>query len=538
MVIKKPYAFLIKHFRAIHLLLLIPMFYLIIKTKAIVGFFAEYIARDYSLNFVGMLDHLSSNYINVLMYVAVIVILVTFIAMSLLLQNKNKPTKFYNWSIVYYFVIFILITTSFGIFQMIETDSLSNTFARIIRDISYIIHYSQYILVFLIIVRGVGFDIKKFNFQSDLVDLEISSEDSEEVEFLVGNEIYKTKRTIRRFFRELKYYYKENKFIVIAIGVLVVGVGGTIIYMNRNVYDKDYKLNETLSFGNLNIMVKNAYISNLSSNGKEINKDKTYVILQLNIKNRYREDKEFNASNFQLEIGKEKISPNISVSHHFTDFGNPFNGTLIKGQTELPYIIVYEIDKSVQNKKMNISVFSSFDVTKGGIGVISKSINFKPTTINSKVTTNNVNRGTNTSYKSTNLKNTTATIINYELTDYYTYKTENCITEEKCYSIDNYISISGSDLYRQTLMVLEYDLELDNNSPYMYFDKNYRSFFEDFMQIKYTFGGKDYSTNIKLENPANYEDRLIIKVPSDINKAESINAIITVRNISYNIKLK
>ena len=47
MIIKKPYAFIIKHFRLIHLLLLIPMFYLVTQTKEIITFFSEYVANDY-----------------------------------------------------------------------------------------------------------------------------------------------------------------------------------------------------------------------------------------------------------------------------------------------------------------------------------------------------------------------------------------------------------------------------------------------------------------------------------------------------------
>ena len=135
MVLKKPYAFLIKHFRIIHLFLLIPMFYLLIKTGNIVEFLADYVSNDYTLNFMDSLNSLASNYINIIMYVSVIAILTIFIAMSFLLQEKDKPTKFYNISIIYYIGIFFLITTSFNVFGMIEDDIMQNVFARIIRDL-------------------------------------------------------------------------------------------------------------------------------------------------------------------------------------------------------------------------------------------------------------------------------------------------------------------------------------------------------------------------------------------------------------------
>ena len=93
MILKKPYAFLIKHFRIIHLLLLLPMIYLIIKTKTIVSFFSSYVAYDYSFSFTNILSGLASNYINIFMYVAVIVILTVLIALYFLLQNKEKSLK-------------------------------------------------------------------------------------------------------------------------------------------------------------------------------------------------------------------------------------------------------------------------------------------------------------------------------------------------------------------------------------------------------------------------------------------------------------
>ena len=158
MILKKPYAFIIKHFRAIHLLLLIPMIYLIIETKDIVNFLSEYIANGYVFNSSYMLSALASNYINIFMYLAVIIILIVSIFLSVVLQKKDKPTKYYNISIVYYLFIFIIITASFSVFKMIERDTLDDVLARLIRDLSYIVHYSQYIFVIFTFIRGIAYN--------------------------------------------------------------------------------------------------------------------------------------------------------------------------------------------------------------------------------------------------------------------------------------------------------------------------------------------------------------------------------------------
>lgn len=538
MVLRKPYAFLIKHFRIIHLLLLLPMFYLITQTSDIVHFFAQYVSSGQSLNFISITSSLSSNFINIFMYLAVVIIMVVLIAISLLLQNKEKPTKFYNITIFYYLGLFVLISFCFSIFNKIEADLISSVAIRIIRDCAYIVHYSQYIFVAFIIVRGIGFDIKKFDFKSDLTTLDISQEDDEEFEFLVGADTYKAKRTIRRFIREMTYYYKENKFIFNIIIVVVVCVLLTVIYMNREVYDKVYKEGEYLSFGNVNVKILDSYISNLSYDGKEIKNGKTYLVLQVNIQNRYREDKNFNHSNFQLYVNKEYYSPDIAMANYFIDYGNPYGGGFIKGNTDSNYVIVYEIDKALANKSFNILVYSRYDTSPGGLGAVLKTIDIKPSNVNDKVTSNMINKGTNVNLKSTQLKDTTGTVIDYQIADRYQYDYQYCTSSSNCYSSVNSISITGREIGRYTLLIMDYDVELDSTSTYMSADRTYKSFFEDFMKITYKVDGKYYTLDVKLQNPASFNDKLIVKVPKNINNASDIEAVITVRNVSYRIKLK
>ena len=48
MILKKPYAFLIKNFRLIHLILTIPLIYITYKTTAVSNFFREYVSNNYS----------------------------------------------------------------------------------------------------------------------------------------------------------------------------------------------------------------------------------------------------------------------------------------------------------------------------------------------------------------------------------------------------------------------------------------------------------------------------------------------------------
>lgn len=535
MVLKKPYAFIIKHFRAIHLLLLIPILYLIIKTRAIVYFFNSYVTYGYNLNFSEVLTNISSHYINILMYISVILILLVFVAMSVILQQKDKPTKLYNICIIYYVIIFLLITVCFSLFNAIEADTLDDILSRFVRDIGFIIYISEYAFAGLTFIRGIGFNIKKFNFKSDLEDLEISNEDNEEFEFLVGKDIYQTKRTIRRFFRELKYYYLENKFIVHVIVVIGIVILGTFIYMNREIKEKVYKENESFTFGSLSIKVKDSYVSNLNNNGKIINNDKSYVILILELKNRYTRDIDFNYENLGLIVNKKRIQPNISIGNNFSDYGNPYSGGSIKGESTLNCILVYEIDKYLINSNFKLESYSRID-TKGGLGIINREIKINPSIVNSNISVNTVNKGTNIELNRTSLKKTNLNIKDYELTNRYEYQV--CRNETDCITSSNSIFDYPNGYNNKTLLVLDYSLTFDENSIYASLNRDYKSFFNDFLEIKYNYNNRDYTIKVDLLNPENYQEKLIMMVPKNINNAESIYAIITIRNVSYQIKLR
>ncbi len=529
MVLKKPYAFIIKHFRIIHLICLLPMIYLIIKTRGIVSFFSDYVANNYALSGNVALGNLSASYINIFMYVAVILILAIFITLAFILQYKNKPTKFYSFAIIYYIAMFIFITLGLTIFQKIEADTLDNTLARIIRDFIFLVHYSQYFFVIFTAIRGIGFNIKKFDFKGDIENLEISSEDSEEFEFLVGKDNYKTQRTIRRFLRELVYYYKENKFIFTLIVVIIIVIIGSSLYTNRTVYQKEYKINDNVAFGYLNFKVQNAYITDTDLSGSKIKNGKKYLIILAQVTNRYRDDYILSYGNVQLVINKLRLSPNLNVVNNFTDLGRPFLGTLIKGNTSINYIFAYEMDENLVTKNYTIETYSGYDTTPGGIGAIRRKIVINPTYLSKNNVSDVIGLNSKISLNSPQLGKSEVTIKDYEVTNRFSY-IKNGVRQ------DIYIDIAKD--YGKTLMILDYSLVLDDEAPYMDVTKTYKSFFEDFLIIKYTYNGKEYQEKVKLINPSGYSDKLIFKVSKYVADASDIQAVISLRNKDYSVRLK
>jgi len=222
------------------------------------------------------------------------------------------------------------------------------------------------------------------------------------------------------------------------------------------------------------------------------------------------------------------------MGNYFSDYGNPYSGSNIKGESTVNYILVYEIDKYLANSNFSLQSYARID-TAGGLGIINREIRISPTKVNSNIVANTVNKGTDITLNRTNLKNSSVNIKSYEITKRYEYQIckdeNNCITD--AISVFNYPS--G---YNKTLLVLEYDLVLDKESIYAELNRDYKTFFNDFLEIKYSLNGNDYVTKVDLLNPEYYKDKLIMMVPNNITNAENIHAVITIRNISYQIRLK
>ena len=100
MLLKKPYAFLIKNFKIIHLILFAVILYITYRFNKIYSFFASYVSNN---NSVGVT--IANTYIPITIFLAVLLVIIFSILMFLLMNNKKKPSKFYLMTAIYYFII-------------------------------------------------------------------------------------------------------------------------------------------------------------------------------------------------------------------------------------------------------------------------------------------------------------------------------------------------------------------------------------------------------------------------------------------------
>ena len=101
MILKKPYAFLIKHFKFIHVVLSIMLIYLLTKTVSIYNFFSGYLSN------VGIIspEIVDEIFVNSMFTIPFIIIILSVILLGILIL-KQKPFIFYIVVIVSYTIIF------------------------------------------------------------------------------------------------------------------------------------------------------------------------------------------------------------------------------------------------------------------------------------------------------------------------------------------------------------------------------------------------------------------------------------------------
>lgn len=333
MILRRPYAFLIKHFRLIHLILFALLAVITYNASTVLNFFKDYITAN------GNMEILSSNYINVFIYIAPIIIIGLSILIFYLMKYKDKPR-------LYYIILIIVSILCTGVYtylylniRSLETTTVSARIIRLYRDIARSNFYVLFVMCIPTLIRGLGFDIKKFNFSKDLKELNLSEEDSAEVEVSIDVSSNGLKRTGRRTLRELKYYYVENKFFInIILGTLIL-ILIMVFPFNKYVVNRNLKEGEVLGTSAFNIKVTDSYLTDR----KRISKDNGYVILKVSVIgkiNKYSLD----LDHFVLEGKNNKYVPSQKFYLYFNDIGTGYRNNILDTTSYKDYILVFNIN--------------------------------------------------------------------------------------------------------------------------------------------------------------------------------------------------
>jgi hypothetical protein len=166
------------------------------------------------------------------------------------MRYKKKPKLIYLVSVIGYIVLIIFLLVTHSYLKFIQDEYITQKAIRAYRDLIQIGIYYQYFIIGVMLVRGLGFDIKKFDFAKDLHEFEIEEKDNEEIEVDLSVDYNKIERNVNRTKRELKYYVYENKiFILTILGVISFIVISNFI-TNNLIFDKKYNQDKLLNVGN------------------------------------------------------------------------------------------------------------------------------------------------------------------------------------------------------------------------------------------------------------------------------------------------
>jgi len=348
MILRRPYAFLIKHFRIIHLVLFVLFGYMAYMANNILSFFKEYIKYN------GNIDVIASEYISYFIFVSVVLIIVISSVIFLLMKYKKKPKLFYIILVVVSGISLILFLYLYGNIRTLEANIMSGKNIRLLRDISRFNFLILFITSIPVLVRGLGFDIKKFNFNSDLQELNLEAKDSEEVEVNIDLSSEKLKRTGRRTFRELKYYYLENRLII----NIIIGFVGVLFIMifpfNRFVINRNLNEGEIFSTNNFNIKINESFISDRN----RISRNNSYVILKVSVKGnvkKYRMDMD----ELVLSVGDKKYIPSMKYYYYFDDVGRGYRENILSTNEYEDYVLIYNIDNVNDKDKLSFNYVKS-----------------------------------------------------------------------------------------------------------------------------------------------------------------------------------
>jgi len=374
MILRKPYAFLIKHFKLIHLFITILIINLINKTNNILNFFKDYINDD-----IFQVD--ASNYINIFTYISLFIIIGLVLIIIILMRKKDKPLLFYILTVIFYSVLFVGFIYIGSVISDLEFNLLDRKSISFVRDITRIMLIGQWIFLIPYIIRTLGFDIKKFDFKRDLQELEITEEDSEEFELVSPLDMNKVGKITRKKIRELKYYYIENKlFIIIAIIVIVFATGFYIIKKIDFESLKKYDEKEIIEMDNFYTMtIDDSYITTKNDEGKVISVNNNFfLIVKFTVKSNYNGKFALDTSKFIIKIKDKEFIASRNYYNYFKNYGIGYKSQRFSLNDNKTYILVYNIPDKYKKENIILEYNYKYDYSEEEAKMIKKVVKLKP----------------------------------------------------------------------------------------------------------------------------------------------------------------
>ena len=425
MIIRKPYAFLIKYFKVIHITIFVIAIYLLIKSRNIYVFYGDYLISG-TYNYI---ENMALSYVHPFMIIVSILLMGIFLLIYLLMKQKEKKVLYYLLGIIFYAISFIVYIVLLSAFNSLEYNSLSNQSIVIYRDIAMVIYYINYFFLTIAFVRGFGFNVKKFNFEKDLKELNITDEDREEIEVGSGIDLENVGNFVRRRKRNLMYYVKENSYVLIVFLIIVTLITGSIIAINKLVVAKVYNEGNIVQIDSINYKVLGSYVTDKDLYGNVIKNNKNYLIVSFELENKSDESLKISMENTRVKVGEDYYYPKATQASKFIDLGNYFKKQVIGKNGKGEYLLIFEIKK--KSNDYILQLYRGKKVVNGEAILYYRDVSLKPYTFKNK-DLKTYQMGSSIPLKDTLYRNGSFSINSIEFKDIEEYVYSKCITEDNC----------------------------------------------------------------------------------------------------------
>ena len=439
--------------------------------------------------------------------------------------SRKKPFTFYVISTMCAITILGINIYSVDFLKTLDETIVTLKSMKVVHDLSLIALIIEIVLLVIMIIRGAGVDVKKFNFDSDLSKIDIKETDNEEFEVDIRFSLDETKRKKNKRIRYLKYIYEEKKLIVnivLAVAIALISLITVMIIKSGATIHKEgiYVVNHKSNF-----KVSNSYFTNKDLDGKVLFNDYYLVIVNLNIRKSYEAATVY-LNDFVLIVDNTLYSPSTEYNKYLTDLGNAFNEELSLEYKD--YFIVYKVSKNKINKKMTFRYNDGSNYTY---------IRLKPIGLDGTDKTISADLGETLTFEE-KLKGIVLTISEYDIKDSYTLNYDFCTNKNDCLASKEYIRAKNDQSFDKSVVRL--NMEYKNDGDYKL--SNFYDLLTTFGKIEYKVGDiikyQRYDIEKIVSSKKQEKNIIYLGVNSEIKKAEEVYFVFNLRGIKYRYRVK
>lgn len=529
MILRKPYAFLIKHFKLIHLIMTVFIGILIYQTNTLLSFFNDFIGSSQTIVGTAVFESLFSNYSYFLCGGVVVASLIIFVLMLF----KAKPRTYYGLNIIGYILVIILYVYAGNTILGMQKNILDERLIRAVRDLLNITFIFQLYSFVISFIRTIGLDVKKFDFKDDIEDLNLTELDNEEFEVNIEFDTQTLKRKVRRSYHNVRYYFIENKLMLIIVGVLILGIGGFVIYNGVKDDTVYYNMNQVFSPVGYNMVIEKAYVTSTDSKSNKLSDDNSLVVVNFKIKTLNKTEK-FIFGKLALQIGDNKYYHDISNRSYINDLGEVYTGQSLTNEYQ-DFALVYQIPSSLKNSKMNL-IYTEQIVSgmfKDKTDDIKVSLAIKD--LDEKKVEENINYNQNYIVGSGLLEGYELKVNDIQINSNFKIDYNVCVLQNECYNYYEYISSSLSGISDKALLKINMDLKVPENGRI----KNIGNLITKFGTVEYTADGVNKSINITKKVDTTHKDNYnYFEIKKEVLNSDKVTLVLRVRNDIYRFKIK